>query len=543
MHHQVQPCSDTLLNPAERETESSSPHGAGRLLERFTCAVGSFSSAKSSWRHYALAFTAFVVVTLLNFWLEKWIGYQTIALVYLLAIVVLALFVNRGPILFVTALTAACWGYVFAPPRYSFNFADSYDEMTFFTYFAVSLTVGELTARLRAQRNSEQERERRASTLYSLARELAAGTDLADILTRAVRRVREAFEVEVAMLIPYASGHNRLSIHSASTWFPDEQRRGVAAQVFDHNAPLGRGTGTFTDADWLYLPLSVGSGPTGVMGLRFKESGGLSPRQRDLLESFAREIAVVLDRQFLRDTETKVRFLAESERLGRTLLNSVSHELRTPVSAINTAVSTLCASGALTTEQQILASEIQTAGARLNRVVQSLLSAARLQSGHLRPKLDYCDMADILRVALRGVGEFVINRQVEVRIAPKLPLVKADFVLMEQALSNLIINAVIHTPEGTPIEISAHVAEEKMLLEVADRGPGLPPNELERVFESFHRAPAARPGGTGLGLAIVKGFVEAQGGSVRAANRSGGGALFTIQLPVAETPDLPDENS
>jgi two-component system sensor histidine kinase KdpD len=170
-----------------------------------------------------------------------------------------------------------------------------------------------------------------------------------------------------------------------------------------------------------------------------------------------------------------------------------------------------------------------------------LLNAARIQSGQVKPKLDWCDVADLVQVALRGVEKVVADHPVESRITPSLPLVKLDFVLMEQALANLLVNAATHTPAGTPIEIGARAEGRELILEVADRGPGLPAAELERIFDLFHRAPDARPGGTGLGLAIVKGFVEAQGGRIQAANRPGGGAAFTIRIPITDSPTPPEE--
>jgi len=173
--------------------------------------------------------------------------------------------------------------------------------------------------------------------------------------------------------------------------------------------------------------------------------------------------------------------------------------------------------------------------------VQSLLSAARLQAGQIRPRLDWCDMADLVRVALRGASQLGSGHPIETRLSSDLPLVRADSVLMEQVLTNLLVNAFTHTPEGTPVEISAHMQEGSVALTVADRGPGLPADQLDRIFDSFHRASAARPGGTGLGLAIVKGFVEAQGGRVKAANRPGGGAIFAVSLPATDTPDLSEE--
>jgi len=348
---------------------------------------------ESSLSQYSVAFGTFVAVSLLNIWLEDLIGYQAIALVYLLAVVVLALFVSRGPLIFGTALTALGWSFLAAPPKYSFHISSFYDKMMFATYFVVALTIGQLTTRLRAHR----------------------------------------------------------------------------------------------------------------------------------------------------EAEIKTKLLAESERLGRTLLNSVSHELRTPIATITGAASGLSASGTLTPTQQKLATEIESASARLNRVVQSLLNAARLQSGQIRPKLDWCDVSDLIRLTLREVTSLKASHPVGVRLATGLPLVKMDVILMGQVLSNLLVNAATHTPPGTPIEVDAHMDGKNLVLEVSDSGAGLPPDQVERIFDLFHRSPTARPGGTGLGLAIVKGFVEAQGGRIQAANRPSGGAVFTIWMPASDAPDVPEE--
>ncbi|HLX69059.1 MAG TPA: ATP-binding protein [Verrucomicrobiae bacterium] len=347
------------------------------------------------WRQYVLAFGLVCLVSTFDLWFQKWTGYQALALVYLLAVVLLALVVGRGATFFGATLSALGWNFLFVPPRFSFHVDNLYDKIMLTTYFVVALTVGTLTARLRTQH----------------------------------------------------------------------------------------------------------------------------------------------------ETEMKTKLLQESERLGRTLLNSVSHELRTPIAAIISAANGLHSSGALAPAQEQLVTEIESAGARLNRVVQSLLSAARLQAGQLKPKLDWCDVRDVVRAALRESSKVMAGHPTETKIAPGLRLVRMDSVLMQQALGNLLTNAAIHTPPKTAVEISARMEGTDLLLEVSDRGPGLPDREMERVFDLFHRAPNARPGGTGLGLAIVKGFIEVQGGRVHAANRAGGGAVFSIFLPASESPNLHEETA
>lgn len=490
---------------------------------------------------YGLAVLVFIAVSFLNLLLKRWIGYQAIALVYLLAVVLLALFVGRGPILLGAALTSLGWSFLFAPPSYSFRIGSFYDKMMFAMYFVVALTVAQLTARLREERMIERKREADSRALYMFTRELADARDHNDIIQRVLAQVGSVFKAEVAVLFPPLSEQSLPG--ARGSWALSEQERKMAELSITQNQPVGLDTSISSQAKSVYLPLSAGAGAIGVLAIRQLRPEVWDGNQLGLLENFARQTALVLDRQRLRDAEIKTRLLAESERFGRTLLNSVSHELRTPLAAIATAADTLRDSGTLTPLQSGLSSEIDAAIFRLNRVVQSLLSAARIQSGQLRPKLDWCDLADVVRAVLRELGPVLDTHQIERNIQSGLPLVRGDFVLLHQALANLLVNAVTYTPRGTSIEIHAEVVKSEAVLRVADYGPGLPENELDRIFDVFHRPPTAKPGGTGLGLAIVKGFMEAQGGHVQVINRPGAGAQFSLFLPLCEVPQLTEEFS
>ena len=498
---------------------------------------------ESQTTQYLSALGVVAAVTLLGLGIQRWIGYQAVALVYLSAVVLLAMFVGRGPNLFAATLTALCWNFLFVPPIFTFRISGFHDTMLFGMYFIVALATGQLTAKLRLQQQAERQREQRVSALYQLTRELAGAGDFPQVLSVAIREVGAAFEADVALLLRDPDAEPQLTAYPSGRWVLDAKEESVAFWAFQHDQPAGRFTDTLPQAAGLHLPLNSGGQPCGVIALRFVSGKTLSVQQRSLLDSFARQIALVIDRQRLRDAEINSRMLAQSEQLGRTLLNSVSHELRTPIAAITTAASGLRESGVLTPAQENLTAEIESASARLNRLVQSLLSAARIQSGQIKPKLDWCDVPDLAQVARRGVENLLADHPVTTRIASGLPLMKLDFVLMEQALTNLLVNAATHTPAGTPIEIGSRVEGKELLLEVADRGPGLPANELERIFDLFHRTVDAKPGGTGLGLAIVKGFVAAQGGRVQATNRAGGGASFIIRLPVPDAPSLPQEST
>ena len=286
------------------------------------------------------------------------------------------------------------------------------------------------------------------------------------------------------------------------------------------------------------------SGCVGVIGLRLKHGRELTLPQRSLLESFIHQIALVLDRQRLSDADQTAKLLEESERLSKALINSISHELRTPIAAITSAASGL--EDLIERDnpplRRALTGEIREASRRLNRLVGNLLDMTRLESGRMKPRLEWCDVGDLVNVAVRQLEKELGGHRVGISLAPQLPLVKMDFVLMEQVLVNLLLNAALHTPPGTSVQVNASTAAGELVLAVADTGPGIPPEALPQLFDKFFRAPGAPAGGSGLGLSIVKGFVEAHGGRVTAENRAGGGAEFAIHLPLGKAPSPPEES-
>jgi two-component system sensor histidine kinase KdpD len=238
-----------------------------------------------------------------------------------------------------------------------------------------------------------------------------------------------------------------------------------------------------------------------------------------------------------------MKLIEESERLSKALLDSVSHEFRSPISAITSAAAILSAAHdpSLKTVPWAMVDEIQEAARRLNRLVKNLLDIARLEPGHVKPRLEWCDVKDLIQVILREIARDLARHKITTEISNGLPLVLMDFVLMQQAVTNLLLNAASHTPPGTSVQVLVGVKNQMLALSVEDAGPGLPADVLPFVFDKFYRSPSASPGGTGLGLAIVRGFVEAQGGMVQAANRPEGGATFTVYLPTMQAPPISGE--
>ncbi len=487
----------------------------------------------SSFQQYLFAIAVVAGTGLLNLGLVELSGPRVPGLVFLLAVVLVALKVGRGPVLLAGALSAVVWDFFFLPPRLTFVISKLEDVVLFALYFVVTIVLGQLVARIRAQEQAERRREERAVALYEFTRDLSDATSRDEVVWQLVSQIGRVFKAPVGVVLPM---NDSLAAHPDGSLTFSDKELGVADWAFRQRKAAGRSTDNLPGAEAFHLPLATERKSFGVLVVKLPDKH-LTLAQHDLLETFARQAALILDRVELRTAAEQARLLAESERFSRTLLNSISHELRTPLAASTSAASALAASESATPEQRrMLVDEILEANARLNRVVGNLLDVARLESGKVRPHLDWHDARDLVQTTLRELHRELASHPVTSELPPDPVLVRLDFSLVQHALGNLLLNAVSHTPAGTPVEVKAQLANGSLLLSVADRGPGIPPESLPRIFDKFFRAPNAPTGGSGLGLTIVKGFAEANGGTVNANNRPGGGAIFTIGLPQPEKP-------
>ncbi len=491
-----------------------------------------------AWNQYALGLAVVGGVTLFGHLLNPLVvNYRAVALLYLLAVVVLALFVGRGPVLVAATVSALLWNFFFLPPVYTFWITTFEDGLMFGMYFVVAVVMGQLVSRFRAQERAERRREERTAALYLLTRELVEAVTVDAIVKVIVNHIGTLFRAEAAVLLANGNGRLATAPRPGGTLTLSDKEFTVAAWVFQHNQKAGQFTDNLPSSEAIHIPLATAGNPVGVLAVRWP--GRVSPtfEQTALLDSIARQAALVLDRQRLHEVAQQSQLAAESERLSRTLLDSISHELRTPIAAIASAAGVLGeTSGAMPPGFENVLGEIREAVDRLNRLVGNLLDIARVESGQVKPKLDWCDVGDLIHVTVKHLERELGGRPVEITIEPALPLVWLDFVLMEQALTNLLLNAANHTPAGRAVRLTAARVGRQLVLTVTDEGPGIPEASLPRLFDKFYRVPGTATGGTGLGLSIVKGFVEAQNGRVQVENQSSGGARFTISLPLGDAP-------
>ncbi len=497
-------------------------------------------AVNSPGREYGEVAGVLAGLTIANWFLVPHTGYLAVGLVYLLAVITLSLRVGRGPVFAAGVLSALTWNFLFIPPLFTFVIAKFEDGMMFGTYFAVALIAGQLTARIRAQERNERLREERATALFHLTQALSAARTLDDAVFAALRQADRLFAGQTALLYDH-DGSAELTPHFAGSFTLTDKERGVADWCWRNRKNAGRFTDTLPASEGFHVPLVREDRAVGVFVLRVPSDAALTLAQRDLAGSFATQLALVVEREQLRASGEREKLLAESEKLHRALLDGVSHELKTPLAVLSAAAESLATADDST--RASLATEIRTATRRLNRLVNNLLDQTRLESGALQPRLDWCDAHDLVNAALDGIRESLAAHPFESAVPDDLPLFRADSALMEQVIANLVLNAALHTPDGTPIFLAAGLdqARARIFFTVADRGPGLPPAMRERLFQKFQRGDAARAGGLGLGLSIIRGFVAAQGGEIVAGENPGGGAVFTVYLPFTPHGRVPSE--
>jgi two-component system sensor histidine kinase KdpD len=433
--------------------------------------------------------------------------------------------------------------FFFMPPRFSFAYGNIRHLATYGVMLLVGLVIGNLTERIRSQARLARNRENRIRALFRLSADLTRSTGSTAMAETASRNVATHFQSKVLIFLPGAGGRlrsNSLVDHEVVS----QDELGVAQWVYDHHEPAGMGTDTLPGAQALYLPLKGAHELIGVMGIRPNEAAGrhMEPDQRHLLEAFANQTAVALERALLAERNRESQRQVDREQLRNALLSSVSHDLRTPLGGITGAASTLLADhGELpASSRKDLLETIHEEGNRLQRLVTNLLDVTRLESGVVDLAKDWVPLEELVGVALERLQGTLGDRVIKVELPANLPMVQADPVLLGQVLINLLENACKFSPADQPIEIKGWATERAITLSVTDHGQGIPAGEEEHIFEKLVRFPQGdtRPG-AGLGLAICKGVVQAHGGRIQATNRPSGGAQFLVSLPLGVAPPAP----
>jgi len=490
-------------------------------------------------REYGRAALVVAACSALAWVMFPYFAQSNLVMVYLLGIVVVAIRYGHGPSVLASVLSVVAFDFFFVPPFFTFAFSNPQYLLTFGVMLVIALQISRLTGRIRQQAEVARQRAWRTEVLYSMSRELAT-TRLVENLTRvASRHIREVFDSQVAVLLPDPARHLVLGSGEENAFTVEERERGVAQWAFEHHEMAGLGTETLRGAGALYLPLLGSRGTVGVLAVKPDQPNGLqSPEQLHLLETFAGQFALAIERALLARDAERSQVQAETERMRNMILSSVSHDLRTPLATITGAASSLLdgGEGIGPGPRQELVQAIYDEAHRLDRQVKNLLDMTRLEAGAVRIQKEWHPIEEVVGAALTRLEARLRGHPVTTQFPPDLPLVRIDGVLIEQVLINLLENALRYTPANSPIELSASEVDRAILFDVADRGPGLPQGEEQRIFDKFYRVGTAREGGVGLGLTICRGIIDAHGGRIWAENRPSGGALFRFTLPLDESP-------
>jgi two-component system sensor histidine kinase KdpD len=492
---------------------------------------------------YLLAAGGVILCTGLGFALFPYLALRNLAMIYLLTVVVISSSLPRGPALFSSLFSVAVFAFFFVPEYYSFAVTSSDFVVTLVVMLVVGTLVSGLTARVRHQAKVSRQQERQTAALYEINQNLTAIESLEELLEVAADQIARIFESRVTILMPDAGGE--LQIRAGHPFSKADVREGMVANwVFKHGHLAGAGTDTLPAVKGLYLPLIASHHVIGALRLETTQPDRrLGADSLRLLEALGNQVALAIERENLSRQAQEAKLQIEAEQMRNALLSSVSHDLRTPLTVIAGSASSLLEGednlDGLTKHE--LAQTIYDEACRLDRLVHNLLEMSRLQSGEVKINMEWHVLEEVIGCALARLDSQLQDHPVSLSLPADLPLVQIDALLLERVVINLLENALKYTPSGTPVAISGRIQDRELLVTVTDAGPGLPPGQEERIFEKFYQVAPGSARGAGLGLTICRSIIEAHGGRIWAANRPGGGAVFSFTIPLTEGAPILDK--
>lgn len=492
----------------------------------------------TSWKPYVDTTLLVVGMTVVMHPFRLVLDVVNIALLFLFPLLLSAVLWGLRPALYAAALSALAFDFFFVSPILSFTVADLRYLISFGVYLAVAAVTASLAARLKRQLLYSRQREAHTAALYELSRQMSDMTDIHSLLDNVSGQASRIIGTDIAIYLPDDRNHLALTHHSSvrSDWGQGLTEKATAKLAFDHGEAVGYGTAALRDSSGYYHPLRTENRVHGVLAINLKDrKHEFTVEQRRMLEALCGLAASAIDRVRLAEEAKIAHLMAESERLRAAILDSVSHELRTPLAAIiGSATSLIDGDHLFTSEDRMeLLQTIRDGALRMNRLVVNLLSMVQLESGMLRLRKNWCDVEDLIGVALTQIKEFQKHRKLHVQLPEQIPMVLGDEVLLEQVLVNVISNAIKYSPDGSEIRITVSEEANNLVIAVADQGISLEDGEYRRIFEKFYRAQATRQvTGTGLGLAICKGIVELHHGTISGKRNEPQGTVITMTLPL-----------
>jgi len=496
------------------------------------------------WFDYALALVATLLATALAWAVSSVLPLPNISLVFLAAVLLVAVRSSLGPALACAALSFLTYDFLFIPPNFSFSIQREEDVLTLLFFLLMAALTGNLAARQRRQLQALRDTQEETSELLDLSRKLTAATDRQAVVSAAAQHLEGWSDVQLCLL--NRDGQGGWKVETGGPLQFTEAERAAADWAWQHDQPAGKGTGTLPLGRWWWWPLSVEDGPLALLGVCAKEGQSLSGQRRRLLTALSQPLAQALARAQLADDLEAARLHGETEQLRSALLASVSHDLRTPLTAMRGSIDSLLALGeAIPLEdRRELLEGTRDEAERLDRYIQNLLDMTRLGHGALKLARDWVSPADIVGSSLNRLRAVLAPLQVSTDVPAELPLLYVHAALIEQALVNVLENAARFSPSHGRLQLRAGANEQEIFFAVSDEGPGIPEEDRAKIFDMFYTAARGDRGGqgTGLGLAICQGMVGAHGGRISVADGiDGRGTCITLHLPLQAQPGMDGE--
>ncbi|WP_426159599.1 DUF4118 domain-containing protein [Pseudomonas sp. TSRC2-2] len=496
------------------------------------------------WFDYALALVATLLASALAWAVSSVLPLPNISLVFLAAVLLVAVRSSLGPALACAALSFLTYDFLFIPPNFSFSIQREEDVLTLLFFLLMAALTGNLAARQRRQLQALRDTQEETSELLDLSRKLTAATDRQAVVSAAAQHLEGWSDLQLCLL--NRDGQGGWKVETGGPLQFTEAERAAADWAWQHDQPAGKGTGTLPLGRWWWWPLSVEDGPLALLGVCAREGQSLSGQRRRLLTALSQPLAQALARAQLADDLEAARLHGETEQLRSALLASVSHDLRTPLTAMRGSIDSLLALGeAIPLEdRRELLEGTRDEAERLDRYIQNLLDMTRLGHGALKLARDWVSPADIVGSSLNRLRAVLAPLQVSTEVPAELPLLYVHAALIEQALVNVLENAARFSPSHGRLQLRAGADEQEIFFAVSDEGPGIPEEDRAKIFDMFYTAARGDRGGqgTGLGLAICQGMVGAHGGRISVADGiDGRGTCITLHLPLQAQPGMDSE--